>query len=154
MLEDCLIDSRSSARSKKPATLILSVLVHGSLIAALVLIPLFQIPLLPQVSAFAPLAPPAGPRAVELVPTGSRAPAAAGNSAPILKSEALFIPPADPTAIVKYVDTPVGTCVGCLPATGVGNGPGGPGLPGGVDFGIDGPRVAPPTPPPAPPPAP
>jgi hypothetical protein len=31
MLEDCLLDSRSSSRSRKPATLILSILVHGSL---------------------------------------------------------------------------------------------------------------------------
>ena len=152
MLEDCLIDSRSSARPKKPGTMIVSVLVHGSLLAALVLIPLFQIPLLPQVSSYMPLPPPAGPRSVELVPTGGGAPSAA-NSAPIPQSAALTAPPAPPTDIVKYVDRPAGGgCVGCLPSSGAGNGAGIPG--GGVDFSIEGPRLAPPTPPPAPPAAP
>src|SRR5678815_380233 len=151
MLEDCLIDSRSSAHSKKPATLIVSVLVHGSLIAALVMIPLLQIPLLPEVSAFAPLAPPAGPRAIELVPTVVGGPSR-GTAAPVVPTGPLTAPTAVPIDIARVVDTPVGNCVGCLPSSGGGNGPG---FPDGAVFSIDGPRVAPPTPPPpAPPPAP
>ena len=70
MLEDCLIESRSSVRRKNPLTLVVSVVTHGSLIAALILIPLFQEQLLPHIAMFEPLPPPmAPPRAVELVPT-------------------------------------------------------------------------------------
>jgi hypothetical protein len=73
MLDDCLFASRPSTRSKKPGTLIVSTLVHGALAGALILIPLFQNQVLPQIPLFEPLRPPVAPRgAVELVPVSNR----------------------------------------------------------------------------------
>jgi hypothetical protein len=49
MLEDSLFSSRPSDRSKKPTTLLLSAFVHGTLASAVIVIPLFQNQVLPQV---------------------------------------------------------------------------------------------------------
>jgi protein TonB len=157
MLDDCLFDSRSSARSKKPATAV-SVLVHGTIAAALILIPLFQTPLLPQVPVFEPLQPPAagGPRVVELVRAAGGPPSGSKSKA-IPEPQALLAPIEIPSQIVKVVDEPGSSMVGTFPFPGGGTGSGGPGsVPFGVPFGIPGGNPPPPppkapTPPPAPP---
>jgi len=150
MLEDCLIESRRS-RSKKPFTLVVSVITHSSLAAALILVPLFQEQLLPQVTIFDPLPPPiVHTRVVDLVPTAHKA--AAVHAAPPAPAD-LFAPIAIPEKIANIVDDPIAGEVGFLPRgpAGVGNALNIAGL-----FGPDlGPRVAtPPPPPPTPPPAP
>jgi protein TonB len=154
MLEDCLIESRSSARSKKPATLVVSILIHGSLAAALVLIPLFQIPLLPQIPDLLPLRPPVAlGRSVELVPV-SPAKSAASHSTTTPQSAALIVPPSVPPTIAIIDEGPSGATLGVV-ASGPGGGgfgiPGG--VPGGTDILVGGTSIAPPRPP-APPPAP
>jgi protein TonB len=154
MLEDCLIESRSSVRRKNPLTLVVSVVTHGSLIAALILIPLFQEQLLPHIAIFEPLPPPvARTSAVELVRTQQQsAPAQAPAPAPT----ALLAPIAIPDTIPRIVDQPNAGEAGFMPG-----GPGtvGIGIPGIVAFGdpngtVATPPPAPPAPPPAPPKAP
>jgi protein TonB len=165
MLEDSLFASRPSARSKKPATLVLSVIVHGTLAGALILIPLFQSQVLPQVSLFEPLHPPVAARGVELVkvPRARSGAPPAATAAPQL--QALTAPVAIPSKIANIMDQPVSGPVGILPNRGGG---GGIGFPGGSPFGdpngTGGPdsgplappkppkEAAPPPPPPEPPP--
>ena len=156
MLEDCLIESRSTARTRKPATLAISILVHGTLAAALVVIPLFQTPLLPQVAALMPMRPPVAlGRSVELVPVSR---ARSTSPSPVTaESNALTVPPRFPSEIAIVNESPSDAPVGFVPSSGPGNGGGRSGLPFGVDI-EDGHRAvppprppAPPTPPPAPP---
>ena len=153
MLEDSLFASRPSARTKKPATLAISVVVHGALGAALVLIPLFQSQMLPQIALFEPLRPPVGlgSRAIPVVGT-PKPPSGASTKAPELS--ALIAPPETPRRIaLGEVDGP-STNLGFTPGLG---GPGGPGGPGGIPFGeLLSPGAAPPPlpPPPAPTPPP
>ena len=148
MLEDCLIESRPSARSRKPLTLVVSVITHGSLAAALILVPLFQEQLLPQVSIFDPLRPPEVqvPRYVELTPKAHQSPPAQAASAPT----DLIAPLVIPKIIANIVDVPSGDPIGFMPV-----GPGGVGTSRVIEFAIGtDPRVATPPPPPSPPPAP
>jgi protein TonB len=151
MLEDSLFASRPSARSKKPATLVLSVFVHGALAGALILIPLFQNQLLPNIAVFAPLHPPAAARGVELVPVPNRnsgAPAAT-TSAPQLSP--MTAPIANPTDIARVVDLPASSGPIGAPDRGAG-GPGFPnGIVGGDPFPTSDKAAAPPLPPPTPP---
>lgn len=156
MLEDSLFASRPSARTKKPATLALSVVVHGALGAALVLIPLFQSQVLPQIPLFEPLRPPVGlgNRAIPVVGT-PKPPSGASTKAPELS--ALIAPIVIPTKIaLGEVDGP-STNLGYTPSLG---GFGGAGTGGGSPFGTDFfsvsavPPPLPPPPAPAPPPPP
>jgi protein TonB len=160
MLEDSLFASRPSARSKKPATLVLSAIVHGTLAGALIVIPLFQNQVLPQIPLFEPLHPPVA-RGVELVPV-PRARAGSSSATPSPQpAAALTTPPAIPPTIRYVVDEPASGPVGYLPGRG-GGGAGGPGGlfgdPFGTDFGTDSPlpplRAPVATPPPPPPPRP
>jgi protein TonB len=162
MLEDSLFASRPSARSKKPATLVLSAIVHGTLAAALIVIPLFQTQVLPHIALFEPLHPPVAARGIELVPA-PRAPRAGAPSASTPSTapqiSQLTAPKAIPWDIARLVEQPVSGPLG-VPTAGVG----GPGFPGGSPFGdpngvpggTDSGPLAPPRPPPvaAPPPAP
>lgn len=148
MLEDCLFASRPSARSRKPLTLVLSVITHVVIACVLILIPLFQDQLLPQVPALSPLRPPTlAAQSVELV-SASRPPST--SSATIPQPTSLFEPIAIPEGIRRLVDEPVSTNPGFLPSRGFGNGPSLPGL--GDPFGVE--QAAPPLAPPAKPPAP
>ena len=153
MLEDSLFASRPSARSKKPATVAISVLVHGTLAAVLILIPLFQHQVLPQIPLFEPLRPPAAPRgAVELVAVPNARSGGPATAAP--PPRALVAPTEIPRDIARFKDAPVSNFGGLLPSDGPGQGL--RGFPGGSDFGIPfstGDRVAalPPPPPPPPP---
>lgn len=146
MLEDCLFASRPSARSKKPATLVLSVIVHGTLAGVLLVIPLFQNQVLPQIPLFEPLSPPVAPRAISVVDVPK--PPSGTPPARMPEPSALIAPRAIPTEIVRYVDEPSSSTVGFIPAGPGGNG-GSTGLPNGLDFGM--PAAGPPPPPPAPP---
>jgi len=133
MLEDSLFASRPSARSKKPATLVLSAIVHGTLAGALIVIPLFQTQVLPQIALFEPLHPPVAARGVELVPVprargGAPSPSAA-STAPQIPT--LTAPQAIPIDIARYADQPLSGPVG-LPT---GGGGGGIGVSGGSPFG-------------------
>ena len=147
MLEDCLFASRPSARRKKPFTLVLSIITHVTIAAVLILIPLFQNHLLPQVPFFEPLRPPTlAAQSVELVPASP-----SGPPAPAAQSSGLVEPVKIPDGIRRLVDEPVAATVGYLP--------GPPSrrdqrLPFGVDPFDDGLSAGPPLPPPAPPPAP
>jgi protein TonB len=153
MLEDCLIESRQPARSKKPLTLVVSVITHGSLVAALVLVPLFQEQLLPHAAIFDPLRPPeARSQVIDLAPAAARQ-ASPAQAAPA--PTALIAPREIPINIADIEDEPIVGIVGVppgQPGRNGGNGPNIPGLPG-PEFGT---RVAvpPPPPPPSPPPAP
>lgn len=149
MLEDCLLESRSSGRSTKPVSLVLSIIVHGTIAGALILIPLFQSQVLPQIPVLSPLLPPvAAPRSVELVPTPS---AMSRISAMTRAPEALIAPERIPTQIAILSDEPSTSIAGLVPSTGNGVGPflgnpfGGPNAVG------DGRGLAPPLPPPPPP---
>lgn len=150
MLEDCLFASRSSTRSKKPATLALSVIVHVTLAGALILIPLFQNQLLPQIPLLEPLQPPVAARGVELVPV-ARAQSGRPSTMAAPQLSALRAPDFIPSKIA-IVDEPATGPVGFLPSRGNGNGS--PhGIPGGDPFGDpNGIAAAPPPPAPAPPP--
>jgi protein TonB len=149
MLEDCLFASRPSASTKKPFTLVVSILTHVTIAAVLILIPLFQNHLLPEVPFFEPLRPPTlAAQSVELVPA-SRPPS--GSTAPMPQSSRLLDPVRIPDGIRRLVDEPVPATVGFLPGTGS---RGGQPLPFGVDPFAAGPSAGPPLPPPAPPPAP
>ena len=154
MLEDCLIESRRSRRTRKPLTLFVSVITHGSLVAALVLIPLFQEQLLPQVAMFEPLRPPEiHVRVTELVPTAHEAATAAAAPAP---SE-LIAPIAIPKEIAHVVDAPIANTQG-FNIAGPGSNNSGFSLVNliGPEIGtrVPTPPPPPPTPPPAPPKAP
>ena len=149
MLEDCLIDSRSSTRSRKPATLVLSILIHGTLAIALIVIPLFQVPLLTQVPLAAPLPPPvAGFRAVELVPVRGGPPPTNASPA-VVASKPLVAPEVAPTQIAEIIDTAPAFFIGnnLTPGSGQG-GPGGPMNGGGDPFSTRDIVVGPPPPPP------
>ena len=151
MLEDCLIESRRSARKKNPVTLVASVITHGSIVAVLILIPLFQNQLLPQAAIFEPLRPPEARNVVvDLAPTPR--PATAAQTAPVLRE--LYAPIAIPDRIADIVNQPIGDIAGALPAD-----PGGPSnglpIPGWLTSDLGPRQPAPPPPPPvAPPPAP
>ena len=150
MLEDCLIESRRSARSKNPFTLVLSVITHGSLVAALVLVPLFQEQLLPHAAIFDPLRPPeVRTQVVKLAATAHRAAQSQAASA----STNLIVPLVIPREIANIVEEPIAGPVGVMPR---GNGPGGNGIDIGILIGSpSGERDGtPPPPPPSPPPAP
>jgi protein TonB len=156
MLEDCLFDSRSSARSKKPATLAVSVLVHGVIAGALIVIPLFQTQLLPQVPLFDPLPPPVGGggRVVELVPV-SGGPSPTIQSAAIQEPRELVEPIRIPPTLAVIVEGPVSSIGDIAGPPGRGGTLGGSsGLPTGVDFSLPSKEAAPPPPPPAEPPPP
>ena len=148
MLEDCLLESRSSRRSAKPVSLVLSTIVHGTIAAALILIPLFQSQVLPQISILSPLLPPAAaPRSIRLVPTSG----ASSRTFPATRApSALIAPEAIPLQIAMVADEPSSSIAGLLPAAGTGTG-GGPfvgdrfGDPNGLG------EVGPPAPPPPPP---
>jgi len=152
MLEDSLFASRPSARTKKPATLALSVVVHGALGAALVLIPLFQSQVLPQIPLLEPLRPPVGlgSRAIPVVGT-PKPPSGASTKAP--EFSALIAPIVIPTKIALVDGDGPSTNLGYTPSLG---GPVGPGGPGGTLFGVDilSPSAVPPPLPPPPAPAP
>jgi protein TonB len=160
MLEDCLIDSRSSARARKPGTLVVSVLVHGALAIGLIVIPLFQIPLLPNVPVIAPLTPAVAiaPRAVELVPVGGGPSRSSSTETPAI--QVLTAPIAIPNRIAEVRDSAPAVMIGDISLPGIGNGT--PGSPdGALPFGNPnavappaGPPQPPPVRPPAPPPAP
>jgi periplasmic protein TonB len=148
MLEDSLFASRPSARSKKPATLVLSVIVHGTLAGALILIPLFQNQVLPQIPLVEPLRPPAAPRGVELVPV-PRAARSASAAPPTIPLTALTAPIAIPEKIANVVDLPTSGPIGYVP----GPGSGGPGVGGnflGDTLGTLGGDARAPLPPPRP----
>jgi protein TonB len=152
MLEDCLFASRPSTRSKQPGTLIVSTLVHGALAGALILIPLFQNQVLPQIPLFEPLRPPVAPRgAVELVPVSKPS---QGAPAVMPEPHALFAPIAIPNEIVRFTDESPASTPGFLPNRGGGGG----GVPGpfSPEFGMPNHPAPPPPPPaePAPPPRP
>src|SRR5688572_24123919 len=153
MLEDSLFASRPSARSKKPATVAISVLVHGTLAAVLILIPLFQHQVLPQIPLFEPLRPPAAPRgAVELLAVPNARSGGPATAAP--PPRALVAPREIPRDIARYQDEPVSNIVGFLPSDGPGQGL--RGFPHGTDlsnpFSIGDRVAALPAPPPPPPP--
>ena len=154
MLEDSLFASRPSARTQKPATLALSVVVHGALGAALVLIPLFQSQVLPQIPLFEPLRPPVGlgNRAIPVVGTPKPA-SGASTKAPELS--ALIAPIVIPNKIaLGEVDGP-STNLGYTPGIGGPGGPGAGGIPFGDLFSLGAtPPPLPPPPVPAPPPPP
>jgi protein TonB len=143
MLQDCLFASHPHARTKRPLTLVVSVMTHGVIAGALIIIPLFQSQVLPQVPFFSPLRPPTlAARSVELVPAARPA---GGSSASASESRTLTTPPAIPTRIIRTTDEPVlGNSV-LLPPGGNGPGP-------FFDFsiGVPGGQAAPPPPPPAP----
>jgi len=131
MLEDSLFASRPSARSKKPATLVLSAIVHGTLAGALILIPLFQSQILPQIRPLEPLRPPVAARGVELVPVPRARAASPSLSASTAAAQfaPLTAPIAIPSGIAHYADQALSGPVG-PPNRG-----GGPGFPGGSPFG-------------------
>jgi protein TonB len=148
MLEDCLLESRRSARAGKPLTLAVSVVTHGSLIAALVLVPLFQERLLPHVALFEPMRPPeARTEVVKLVATTHQA--SSTHAAP--SSTAMITPLEIPETIANIVDEPSVGIVGLLPGrsgTEGGNSPFAGLLPSAGPVAVP---PAPPSPPPAPP---
>jgi len=155
MLEDCLVDSRSSARSKKPVTLALSVLTHGGLLGALILVPLFQNQMLPRVEFVPPMPPAPHPIQPYVRLVGAPGAAAPARQAPTFR--ALVAPEAIPAQIARVVDAPpqpvngfVGSSIGTP-----GGLAGGPFVGGLLDQGFRaaGPPLAPPSPPPAAPPA-
>jgi periplasmic protein TonB len=148
MLEDCLIESRRSTRTKSPLTLVVSVITHGSIVAALILIPLFQNQLLPHTAIFEPLRPPEVRTSVANLVPASR-PSAPAQVAPA--STALTEPLAIPREIAIIVDEPNGI-PGGLPTAGPGGGNNGLNIPGLLpDLGRE---ATPPPPPPAPTPPP
>jgi protein TonB len=148
MLEDCLFASRPSARTKKPFTLVLSIITHVSIAAVLILIPLFQNHLLPQVPFFEPLRPPTlAAQSVELVPA-SRPPS--DSPAPAPQSNGLVEPIEIPDKIRRLADEPVLANIGYWAI----RGPDGQSLPFASNPVREGPFAGPPLPPPAPPPTP
>ena len=106
MLEDSLFAARPSARSKKPATLMISVLAHGTLAAALILVPLFQTQVLPQIPLFEALRPPVAARSVELVPVPSVRSGTPPSAAP--QPSAMTAPSSIPEKIARVDDLPPG----------------------------------------------
>jgi protein TonB len=161
MLEDSLFASRQSARSKKPATLVLSAIVHGTLAVTLIVIPLFQNQVLPQIPLFEPLHPPVAARGVELVPV-PRTRAGSPSATPSPQPAVLTTPPVTPSWIAKFVDQPASGPI-AYQRNGDGLGPGIPGGgPDGSPFGqlngtgngpLPGPRTSQAAAPPPPPPA-
>jgi protein TonB len=120
MLEESLIASRPSARTRKPLTLLLSAITHGGLVVLLVLIPLFQSPLLPQVTGLDVLLPPQI-RVTRLAATPPRDVTPAAT--PPRATTDLFAPIDIPKQIAFVDEAPV-EAAGFIPSldgTGVGN---------------------------------
>src|SRR5262245_57817670 len=77
MFEESFVESRRSRFTKKPATVVLSIAVHSCVVGAVILIPLFQLQVLPQIHSDPPLPPFRMPRGEFRVMTvGGSAPSA------------------------------------------------------------------------------
>jgi len=155
MFEDSLIESGGQIKTKKGATVFISVIVHTVLVLVLILIPLLSYSEieLGQLQAMM-LAPPPPPPAAPPPPppAAPSAPKPVQVQRPQIDPSALVAPTEIPKEIARIVDeAPAAASVGF---TGV---PGG--VPGGVIGGVVGgviggaPVAAPPPPPPPPPPA-
>jgi periplasmic protein TonB len=151
MLEDCLIESRRSVQARNPFTLVVSVITHGSIVAALILIPLFQNQLLPHAAVFEPLRPPEV--RIQLTGLAPIARSAKGSQTPPAFT-ALRAPIVIPDHIADVVDEPTGI-VGAPSRSAGGNANGSDfgGL-SPLDFGPPAATPPPPPPVPTPPPAP
>ena len=103
MFEEYLVESRRSRFSKKPATVVLSVAVHSCVVGALIVVPLFQLQVLPQIKTDPPLPPFRISRALVRMVTTYR-PGSSGSHASSF-TRSLTAPPAIPTTIEF---TPVG----------------------------------------------
>ena len=148
MLEDSLVESRSSSLSRKPVTLAISVLTHGGILGALILVPLLSDQVLPTLVAFEPLAPP--PIIRTAVAPAPVSPRRAGAPADIpFQPTALIEPERIPREIIR------GDASSEEPSVHIpGVGGSTAGLPLGVLGGIplsDGRQASPPPPPPPPP---
>jgi protein TonB len=151
MLEDCLFASRPSARSRKPGTIAVSVLVHAALAVTLILVPLFQHQVLPHVPLFEALRPPAAPPGVKLVPLPTTRSSAPVSNA-VVQPSALIAPRVIPSDIARIADQPVSSLPGFLPSDGRGGDTGlsglvGPGDPFSPFRPIDALKPPPPPPP-------
>jgi len=97
MFEEYLVESRRSRFSKKPATVVLSVAVHSCIVGALIVVPLFQLQVLPQIQTDPPLPPFRISREPIRIVTTDR-PGSSGSHAPS-STRSLTAPPAIPTTI-------------------------------------------------------
>lgn len=115
-----LVDSRPSAPRRTPMTLAISMLTHGALAAALILVPLFQNQVLPRVQSLSRLSPPeaSSRNAVELAP----APARAAPAIPAAPADKLIAPTAIPEKIAIVIDSAEAGDSGFLPPLNEGRG--------------------------------
>src|SRR5262245_32193310 len=150
MLEDCLVESRRSVQKRKPFTFAFATILHCSIVGLLVLAPLIQLQVMPQVRGNPPLPPfrmPSGPRFIETKPIRS------GNrTGSAIRSSTLTSPRVIPTTIAHGADIPEPEPIGLGIAHSFG--PGGPFTIPGFAPGFDPPPPPPPVPAPPPPPPP
>ncbi len=151
MLEDSLFESQGHKQSRKPATVLLSVVIHFAVVALLALLPLTQIQAIPMpkvdMSLWAPK--PEAPRGIEVTTV-----AAAHRVQTVIEVDPgdVIAPPSIPTDIVYVVEAPTGPPVNLPLASGggtaslrlrelIGSQP---------EVEVPAPPVPPPPPPPAP----
>src|SRR5436190_1066672 len=151
MFEECFVESRRSPSAKKPATLALSIAVHSCVVGALIVVPLFQLQVLPQIQSDPPLPPFRFPRGeIRIVSVGASG--SAGSHAPSF-ARPLTAPPTIPSTTEFNGDVGQPDIASTL---GVGASSGAPagGGPIGLPIGDPGSPIPPPDrplPPPLPP---
>jgi len=149
MLEDSLFETQRRAKTRKPITVVVSVIAHVVSVAVLVLIPLLQTQALTIAPVDVSLLLPRleKPQAVPVFSAQSRVPrhSQADSTVP------LFTAPQSVPAQIVYVDEPPKPDFGFLSMTGVGSR--GPGFSTGA-MELGGPVIEPPSPPPPSPPPP
>ncbi|HEV8485966.1 MAG TPA: TonB family protein [Blastocatellia bacterium] len=116
MLEDSLFESQGHKPTRKPATVLVSVVIHFAVVTVLALIPLIQIQAIPMpkvdMSMWAPKAE--APKGIEVTTLTPRI-----RTIPQVDPGDLVAPPSIPTDIALVVDAPVGPAVNLpLPSAG------------------------------------
>ena len=147
MFEECFVESRRSRSAKKPVTVALSIAVHSCVVGALILVPLFQLQVLPQIESDPPLPPFRMPKGIQVITVG---PSGTGASHGPSFARPLTAPPAIPSTIELSADVgqpDIASTVGFgLPSSGNNIS-----APFGLPIGDGGPSIAPPPDKPAPP---
>ena len=96
MFEECFVESRRSRSAKKPVTVALSIAVHSCVVGALILVPLFQLQVLPQIESDPPLPPFRMPKGIQVITVG---PSGTGASHGPSFARPLTVPAAIPSTI-------------------------------------------------------
>ncbi|MGC1686770.1 MAG: energy transducer TonB [Candidatus Acidiferrales bacterium] len=149
LLADCLVenDSKDAAPAKllRRESFVLSILIQGALVAALLIIPIFTPEVISSRYSFVPMPPYHG--GTHLANTVHASPQTERRVRPVFNSVALYQPIRIPEHIANSQDANASTASNDPPAIGIGDGSAsGPGVDFGMGNSVLTPTVAPPRP--------